>query len=101
MEGVFKLKEIFYIYVEVYVFGEFKYGLLVFIDEEMLVIVVVLNNELLEKLKLNVEEVWVWGGIMYVFVDKDVCFVGDEIMCVIDVLYCDVFIVFIVYILLL
>lgn len=59
MEGVFKFKEIFYIYVEVYVFGELKYGLFVFIDDEMFVIVVVLNNEFFEKLKLNVEEVCV------------------------------------------
>lgn len=101
MEGVFKFKEIFYIYVEVYVFGELKYGLFVFIDDEMFVIVVVLNNEFFEKLKLNVEEVCVCGGIMYVFVDKDVVFEGDEIMCVIDVLYCDELIVFIIYILLL
>lgn len=101
MEGVLKFKEIFYIYVEVYVFGELKYGLLVLIDEEMLVIVVVFNNELLEKFKLNVEEVCVWGGIMYVFVDKDIVFVSDDIMWVINVFYCDVFIVLIIYIILL
>ena len=51
----------------------------------MPVIVVAPNNELLEKLKSNVEEVRARGGIMYVFADKDAAFEGDETMRVIDV----------------
>ena len=57
MEGALKLKEISYIHAEAYASGELKHGPLALIDEEMPVIVVAPNNELLEKLKSNVEEV--------------------------------------------
>lgn len=53
MEGVLKLKEISYIYVEGYVSGEFKYGLIVLIDEVMLVVFVVLYDCLFDKLLFN------------------------------------------------
>ncbi|WP_421132821.1 glutamine--fructose-6-phosphate transaminase (isomerizing) [Alteromonas sp. A079] len=89
MEGALKLKEISYIHAEAYASGELKHGPLALIDEEMPVIVVAPNNELLEKLKSNVEEVRARGGIMYVFADKDAAFLGDETMRVIDVPHCD------------
>ena len=89
MEGALKLKEISYIHAEAYAFGELKHGPLALIDDEMPVIVVAPNNELLEKLKSNVEEVRARGGIMYVFADKDAAFEGDETMRVIDVPHCD------------
>ncbi|MEC9275523.1 MAG: glutamine--fructose-6-phosphate transaminase (isomerizing), partial [Pseudomonadota bacterium] len=80
MEGALKLKEISYIHAEAYASGELKHGPLALIDDEMPVIVVAPNNELLEKLKSNVEEVRARGGIMYVFADKDAAFEGDETM---------------------
>ena len=89
MEGALKLKEISYIHAEAYASGELKHGPLALIDDEMPVIVVAPNNELLEKLKSNVEEVRARGGIMYVFADKDAAFAGDETMRVIDVPHCD------------
>jgi len=89
MEGALKLKEISYIHAEAYASGELKHGPLALIDEEMPVIVVAPNNELLEKLKSNVEEVRARGGIMYVFADKDAAFLGDDTMRVIDVPHCD------------
>lgn len=67
----------------------------------MPIIVVVSNNDLLEKLKFNVEEVRARGGILYVFVDEDVKFELDTIMCVINVLYIHFWLVLIFYILLL
>ena len=88
MEGALKLKEISYIHAEAYASGELKHGPLALIDEEMPVIVVAPNNELLEKLKSNVEEVRARGGIMYVFADKDAAFLGDDTMRVIDVPHC-------------
>ena len=97
MEGALKLKEISYIHAEAYASGELKHGPLALIDEEMPVIVVAPNNELLEKLKSNVEEVRARGGIMYVFADKDAHFAGDETMRVIDVPHCDAPIAPIVY----
>jgi glucosamine--fructose-6-phosphate aminotransferase (isomerizing) len=89
MEGALKLKEISYIHAEAYASGELKHGPLALIDDEMPVIVVAPNNELLEKLKSNVEEVRARGGIMYVFADKDAAFAGDETMRVIDVPHCE------------
>ena len=71
MEGALKLKEISYIHAEAYAAGELKHGPLALIDEEMPVIVVAPNNELLDKLKSNVQVVRARGGQLYVFADHD------------------------------
>ena len=97
MEGALKLKEISYIHAEAYASGELKHGPLALIDEEMPVIVVAPNNQLLEKLKSNVEEVRARGGIMYVFADKNAKFVSDETMRVINVPHCEPVIAPIIY----
>ena len=97
MEGALKLKEISYIHAEAYASGELKHGPLALIDKEMPVIVVAPNNELLEKLKSNVEEVRARGGIMYVFADKDAHFESDETMRVINVPHVDEIIAPIIY----
>jgi len=72
MEGALKLKEISYIHAEAYAAGELKHGPLALIDADMPVIVVAPNNELVEKLKSNVEEVRARGGLMYVFADSTI-----------------------------
>jgi len=69
MEGALKLKEISYIHAEAYPAGELKHGPLALIDDEMPVIAVAPNNELLEKLKSNLQEVQARGGKLYVFAD--------------------------------
>ena len=97
MEGALKLKEISYIHAEAYASGELKHGPLALIDAEMPVIVVAPNNELLEKLKSNVEEVRARGGIMYVFADKDAHFESDETMRVVQVPHCNETIAPVVY----
>jgi glucosamine--fructose-6-phosphate aminotransferase (isomerizing) len=71
MEGALKLKEISYIHAEAYPAGELKHGPLALIDEEMPVIAVAPNNELLEKLKSNLQEVNARGGELFVFADVD------------------------------
>ena len=71
MEGSLKLKEISYIHAEAYAAGELKHGPLALIDNEMPVIVVAPNNDLLEKLKSNMEEVRARGGQLYVFADRN------------------------------
>jgi glutamine---fructose-6-phosphate transaminase (isomerizing) len=71
MEGALKLKEISYIHAEAYAAGELKHGPLALIDEEMPVIVVAPNNELLDKLKSNMQVVRARGGQLYVFADKE------------------------------
>ncbi len=72
MEGALKLKEISYIHAEAYPAGELKHGPLALVDEDMPVIAVAPNNELLEKLKSNLQEVSARGGKLYVFADKSV-----------------------------
>jgi glucosamine--fructose-6-phosphate aminotransferase (isomerizing) len=69
MEGALKLKEISYIHAEAYPSGELKHGPLALIDEQMPVIAVAPNNDLLEKLKSNLQEVHARGGQLYVFAD--------------------------------
>jgi glucosamine--fructose-6-phosphate aminotransferase (isomerizing) len=71
MEGALKLKEISYIHAEAYAAGELKHGPLALIDESMPVIVVAPNNELLDKLKSNMQVVRARGGQLYVFADRD------------------------------
>jgi len=97
MEGALKLKEISYIHAEAYAAGELKHGPLALIDAEMPVIVVAPNNELVEKLKSNVEEVRARGGLMYVFADRDAQFVTDDTMKVLEVAPCDPVIAPIIY----
>ena len=69
MEGALKLKEISYIHAESYPAGELKHGPLALVDSDMPVIAVAPNNELLEKLKSNLQEVRARGGKLYVFAD--------------------------------
>ena len=72
MEGALKMKEISYIHAEAYPAGELKHGPLALVDGEMPVIAVAPNNELLEKLKSNLEEVRARGGELFVFADAEV-----------------------------
>ncbi|MBA0206803.1 glutamine--fructose-6-phosphate transaminase (isomerizing) [Pectobacterium aroidearum] len=83
MEGALKLKEISYIHAEAYAAGELKHGPLALIDADMPVVVVAPNNELLEKLKSNIEEVRARGGELYVFADEDAGFTSSENMKII------------------
>ncbi len=69
MEGALKLKEISYIHAEAYPAGELKHGPLALVDENMPIIAVAPNNELLEKLKSNLQEVRARGGELLVFAD--------------------------------
>ena len=70
MEGALKLKEISYIHAEAYPAGELKHGPLALVDSDMPVVTVAPNNELLEKLKSNLQEVRARGGELLVFADR-------------------------------
>ncbi|EAR55057.1 D-fructose-6-phosphate amidotransferase [Photobacterium sp. SKA34] len=74
VEASLKLKEISYIHAEAYAAGELKHGPLALVDAEMPVIVVAPTNDLLEKLKSNIEEVRARGGLLYVFADSEAGF---------------------------
>ena len=69
MEGALKLKEISYLHAEGYAAAELKHGPLALVDEDMPVVAVAPNNELLEKLKSNLQEVRARGGKLFVFAD--------------------------------
>jgi glucosamine--fructose-6-phosphate aminotransferase (isomerizing) len=77
MEGALKLKEISYIHAEAYPAGELKHGPLALVDADMPVVAVAPTDELLDKLKSNLEEVRSRGGELYVFADRDAGF-ADE-----------------------
>ncbi len=83
MEGALKLKEISYIHAEAYAAGELKHGPLALVDADMPVVTVAPNDQLLEKLKSNMQEVRARGGELYVFADRDARVAESEGMHVI------------------
>ncbi|WP_318470488.1 glutamine--fructose-6-phosphate transaminase (isomerizing) [Photobacterium leiognathi] len=83
VEASLKLKEISYIHAEAYAAGELKHGPLALIDADMPVIVVAPTNDLLEKLKSNIEEVRARGGLLYVFADSEAGFEATDGMKII------------------
>jgi glucosamine--fructose-6-phosphate aminotransferase (isomerizing) len=85
MEGALKLKEISYIHAEAYPAGELKHGPLALVDATMPVIAVAPNNELLEKLKSNLQEVRARGGELLVFADQHSEMQANEGVQVLDV----------------
>ena len=97
MEGALKLKEISYIHAEAYAAGELKHGPLALIDDEMPVVVVAPNNELLDKLKSNMQVVRARGGQLYVFADVATGIKSEEGVKVIPMPHADRMIAPIVY----
>jgi glucosamine--fructose-6-phosphate aminotransferase (isomerizing) len=97
MEGALKLKEISYIHAEAYAAGELKHGPLALIDNQMPVVVVAPNNELLDKLKSNMQVVRARGGQLYVFADKETGIKSEPGMKVIAMPHADRLIAPIVY----
>jgi glucosamine--fructose-6-phosphate aminotransferase (isomerizing) len=97
MEGALKLKEISYIHAEAYAAGELKHGPLALIDDEMPVVVVAPNNELLDKLKSNMQVVRARGGQLIVFADAETGIESEEGMKVIKMPHADRLIAPIVY----
>jgi glutamine---fructose-6-phosphate transaminase (isomerizing) len=97
MEGALKLKEISYIHAEAYAAGELKHGPLALIDEDMPVVVVAPNNELLDKLKSNMQVVRARGGQLYVFADRETGIESEEGVVVVEMPHADRIIAPIVY----
>jgi glutamine---fructose-6-phosphate transaminase (isomerizing) len=88
MEGALKLKEISYIHAEAYPAGELKHGPLALVDDDMPVVAVAPNDELLEKLKSNLEEVRSRGGELFVFADSQDGFAGNARVTVLPMPHC-------------
>ncbi|WP_425642592.1 glutamine--fructose-6-phosphate transaminase (isomerizing) [Marinomonas gallaica] len=78
LEGALKLKEISYIHAEAYPAGELKHGPLALVDETMPIITVAPNNQMLDKLKSNLQEVRARGGELFVFGAKETGFAQAE-----------------------
>ena len=97
MEGALKLKEISYIHAEAYAAGELKHGPLALIDDDMPVVVVAPNNELLDKLKSNMQVVRARGGQLYVFADAATGIESEEGVKVVSMPHADRLIAPIVY----
>lgn len=70
MEGALKMKEISYIHAEGYPIGELKHGPLALVDSKIPIIVIAPNNRLLEKIKLNIEEIYSRKGLIYILSDQ-------------------------------
>ena len=87
LEGALKLKEISYIHAEAYPAGELKHGPLALVDSEMPVISVAPNDDLLEKLKSNLQEVRARGGQLFVFADKEVGISPEDDIRVLELPY--------------
>jgi glucosamine--fructose-6-phosphate aminotransferase (isomerizing) len=79
LEGALKLKEISYIHAEAFPAGELKHGPLALVDSHMPVVVVAPNNELLDKLKSNLQEVSARGGKLLVFVDNSLSWSATDV----------------------
>ncbi|WP_394670755.1 glutamine--fructose-6-phosphate transaminase (isomerizing) [uncultured Acinetobacter sp.] len=71
LEGALKLKEISYIHAEGYAAGELKHGPLALVDNEMPVVILAPQDDMLDKLKSNMEEVQARGGELFVFADEN------------------------------
>ncbi len=84
LEGALKLKEISYIHAEGYAAAELKHGPLALVDEDMPVVAVAPNNELLEKLKSNLQEVRARGGKLFVFADPQAGMHSEDGVTVIE-----------------
>ena len=84
-EGALKLKEISYIHAEAYPAGELKHGPLALVDEKMPIVAVAPKDDLLDKLKSNLEEVRARGGQLFVFADQAVAYESGPGVTVIDV----------------
>jgi glucosamine--fructose-6-phosphate aminotransferase (isomerizing) len=84
LEGALKLKEISYIHAEGYAAAELKHGPLALVDEDMPVVAVAPNNELLEKLKSNLQEVRARGGKLFVFADPQARMHSEDGVTVIE-----------------
>ena len=85
LEGALKLKEISYIHAEGYAAGELKHGPLALVDTEMPIVILAPNDEMLDKLKSNMEEVQARGGELFVFADENSGVVEKDRLLVVQI----------------
>jgi glucosamine--fructose-6-phosphate aminotransferase (isomerizing) len=88
LEGALKLKEISYIHAEGYPAGELKHGPLALVDDNMPVVAVAPGDELIEKLKSNLQEVKARGGELLVFADEFSKFPAEPDVTILRIPHC-------------
>ncbi len=97
LEGALKLKEISYIHAEGYPAGELKHGPLALVDDAMPVVAVAPGDQLIEKLKSNLEEVRARGAKLYIFADQHVEMVEQPDVMVLRLPFCELMVSPILY----
>ena len=97
LEGALKLKEISYIHAEAYPAGELKHGPLALVDAEMPVVAIAPRDDLVGKLKSNLQEVRARGGTLLVFADADARYAEDSATRVLTIPHCHPLIAPVVY----
>ena len=90
LEGALKLKEISYIHAEGYPAGELKHGPIALVDKNIPIVAVAPNDNLIEKLKSNLQEVKARGGQLYVFADRGTNLKSEDGIKVIEVAPLDI-----------
>ncbi|TCM68674.1 glucosamine--fructose-6-phosphate aminotransferase (isomerizing) [Acinetobacter calcoaceticus] len=85
LEGALKLKEISYIHAEGYAAGELKHGPLALVDNDMPVVILAPKDDMLDKLKSNMEEVQARGGELFVFADENSGIAGKDRQHVVNI----------------
>jgi len=90
LEGALKLKEISYIHAEGYPAGELKHGPIALVDNNIPIVAVAPNDNLIDKLKSNLQEVKARGGRLYVFADKGTNLKSEDGIKVIEVAPLDI-----------
>ena len=85
LEGALKLKEISYIHAEGYPAGELKHGPLALVDDDMPVVAVAPGDDLVKKVRSNLQEVRARGGQLIVFADADAGIAEGDGVTVIEV----------------
>ena len=85
LEGALKLKEVSYIHAEGYAAGEMKHGPIALIDEQMPTVALVLDDDVHEKMRSNIEQVKARRGRVIAVVsagDTSLDGIADEVIAV-------------------
>lgn len=77
LEGSLKLKEISYIHSEAYAAGELKHGTISLIEDDVLIVAVVTQSDLYEKMISNIVEVKTRGAYIFTLTNKGNCVMED------------------------
>lgn len=87
-EGSLKMKEITYIHTEAFSAGELKHGTIALIEDGTMVVAIITQEDMLEKMISNIKEVKARGAYVITLTKekyKNVADISDEIMTIEDI----------------